>query len=136
MTIAVDTSLWLPMLNDKSGVVAERIRVAAGRNSLVMLPPIQMEILQGCKGEKEWKTVSERLSAVPTISASSDVWISAARIYFDLRTVGTTIRSSVDCCIAQLAIENDIELIHNDRDFEAIATIRPLKHRRIDLSKV
>jgi predicted nucleic acid-binding protein len=32
-----------------------------------------------------------------------------------------------DCLIAQTAIEYDLFLLHDDRDFEAIAEIIPLK---------
>ena len=64
---------------------------------------------------------------------SAQTWIDASRIYFDLRRTGKTIRSSLDCCIAQLAIENKCTLLHNDRDFETIATVRSMKHTRLDL---
>ena len=36
----------------------------------------------------------------------------------------------MDCCIAQAALENDLLLIHNDRDFETIAQVRSLQHLR------
>ena len=47
--------------------------------------------------------------------------IAAAKLYFDLRKKGVTIRKSADCLIAQVAIENDVLLVHNDSDFELIA---------------
>jgi len=40
---------------------------------------------------------------------------------------GLTVRSTVDLLIAQTAIEHNAILLHNDRDFEAIATVSPLK---------
>ena len=40
---------------------------------------------------------------------------------------GITVRSTVDCLIAQIAIENELLLLHNDRDFEAMAAVVPLK---------
>jgi predicted nucleic acid-binding protein len=57
-------------------------------------------------------------------------WQAAARIYYDLRRRGLTVRSPIDCCIAQAALENDLLLIHNDRDFETIAQVRSLQHVR------
>jgi len=50
----------------------------------------------------------------------------AARIYYDLQRQELTVRSSIDCCIAQIAIENQLTLIHNDRDFETIQQVRSL----------
>ena len=44
-------------------------------------------------------------------------------------------RSGKRALIAQLAIENEVELLHNDRDFDVIASATPLKHLRLDLSK-
>jgi len=44
--------------------------------------------------------------------------ISAAKLYFDLRKKGVNIRKSTDCLIAQIAIENNVLLVHNDTDFE------------------
>jgi predicted nucleic acid-binding protein len=60
-------------------------------------------------------------------------WEQAARINFELKRKGQIVRSNADCLIAQIALENGVELIHNDRDFDLIATIRPLKHLRLDL---
>jgi predicted nucleic acid-binding protein len=59
------------------------------------------------------------------------MWSDAARIFFDLRRRGRTVRSSIDCCIAQIAIENDVLLLHRDRDFEVIAELRPLRQQRL-----
>ena len=56
--------------------------------------------------------------------------IAAARIYYDLRRQGLSVRSPIDCCIAQAALENNLLLIHNDRDFETIAQVRSLQHLR------
>jgi len=41
----------------------------------------------------------------------------AAEVYRTLRRKGITIRNSVDCMIASVAIEKDIMLLHNDRYF-------------------
>ena len=50
---------------------------------------------------------------------------SATKIYFDCRRQGLTIRSRVDCIIAQVAIENDLILFHNDKDYHHISTVVP-----------
>jgi len=49
--------------------------------------------------------------------------VEAARIYGACRAAGVTIRSSVDCLIARIAIEHDLALLHDDRDFEDIARV-------------
>ena len=51
----------------------------------------------------------------------------AARIYFLCRKKGITIRSTIDCLIAQICIEHELDLLHDDRDFDAMAEIVGLK---------
>ncbi len=55
------------------------------------------------------------------------VFLGAADIYTTLRRKGITIRNFVDCMIASVAIENDITLLHNDRDFTPIEKHLSLK---------
>lgn len=88
----------------------------------------QLELLQGSLNEKEWTLLSTYLSTQEYIELTANSWQEAARIYYDLRRKGLTVRSPIDCCIAQAALENNLLLIHNDRDFETIAQVRPLKH--------
>jgi predicted nucleic acid-binding protein len=49
----------------------------------------------------------------------------AAKIFFDLRRKGTTVRGTIDVLIALTAIEHNLILLHNDRDFDAIAKFTP-----------
>jgi len=48
-------------------------------------------------------------------------------VFFDLRRKGMSVRSSVDCLIAQTAIEHGLHLLHNDSDFDRIAKVSALK---------
>lgn len=41
----------------------------------------------------------------------------AARLYYRCRRSGVTLRSTVDCLIARVAIEHDVALLHDDSDF-------------------
>jgi predicted nucleic acid-binding protein len=93
----------------------------------------QLELLQGARDEKEWGLLEDRLSTQYYLEASEDTWPEAARIYFELRRKSVTINSPIDCCIAQIAIENGALLIHRDEDFEKISRIRPLTQRRFKL---
>jgi hypothetical protein len=69
-------------------------------------------------------------SQLGSSGGASVCWQAAARIFYDLRRQGLTVRSPIDCCIAQASLENDLILIHNDRDFETIAQVRSLQHLR------
>jgi len=39
------------------------------------------------------------------------------------------VRSPVDCCIAQLALESGALPLQRDRDFEVVAQVRPLRQQ-------
>lgn len=65
--------------------------------------------------------LSTYLEAHIYAEVASHSWRAAARIYYDLRRKGLTVRSSIDCCIAQIALENDLVLVRDDRGFKAIA---------------
>lgn len=94
------------------------------------IPNICMqEVLQGAKDEKSWKTLKTYLS-MQIILAPKDAIISheeAARIYYDLRKKGLTVRSSNDCLIAQIVLENKGILLHKDIDFNKIKRVRDLQ---------
>ncbi len=131
----IDTSLWVAMYRDRTGKVARYVKASSGPDEPVFARPIALEILQGCSTDAEWKITCDHLEAQAYLEMSAQTWIDASRIYFDLRRASVTVRSSLDCCIAQLALDHNCTLLHNDRDFDAIATVRPLKHLRLDLSK-
>ena len=47
------------------------------------------------------------------------------------RRTGRTIRSGVDCLIAACAIRNGLEVMHVDRDYDALADVSPLQVRSV-----
>ncbi|MFC1858272.1 PIN domain nuclease [Thermodesulfobacteriota bacterium] len=124
--ILVDTSVWIQVLRDKSGKVAQVFRERVGDEIIVLCRFTQLELLQGARNETEWRKLNTYLSTQYYLEASETTWERAARIYFDLRKKGITVRSPIDCCIAQIAIEFGVLLLHQDRDFERIAQIRVL----------
>ena len=128
--ILIDTSVWIQVFKDKQGTEAQRIQIWLDGHEVVLTRFNQLELLQGCRDDKEWLLLSNYLEDQTYIEASVETWQAAARIYYDLRRQGLTVRSPIDCCIAQIAIENELLLLHNDKDFSVIHQIRPLIHHR------
>lgn len=86
---------------------------------------IYMEILQGAEDERNFTRFrnyfsSQRFYELQQGHKSHE---QAARIYFDCRRKGITVHSTIDCLIAQCAIENDLVLLHHDRDFKQIESV-------------
>lgn len=87
------------------------------------------ELLQRAKDEREWEALREYLAS-QRVESPEEPWqthLGAARIYFDLRRNGLTVRSTVDCWIAQLVLDADGTLLHSDEDFETIRRVRSLR---------
>jgi predicted nucleic acid-binding protein len=127
--ILVDTSVWVELLRDRSGKVRVVFESALDGDDAVLSRFHQLELLQGARDEREWSLLHEYLDAQVYLESEPLSWVEAARIYFDLRRRGKTVRSAIDCCIAQIAIDHDVLLLHRDRDFEVIAEVRPLRQR-------
>jgi predicted nucleic acid-binding protein len=123
--ILVDTSIWVDVFRDaRKGAALERL---VGADDVVISRFTELELLQGAKHEREWRTLRDYLDAQSYLEMREVGWAHAARIHFDLRRKGLTVRSALDCCIAQLALDNEALLLHRHADFEAIGKVRALE---------
>ena len=78
------------------------------------------EVMQGIRYEAQAEKILRRLSRFEVSEVPSETLaIAAARNYRQLRTLGITVRSTIDCIIATFCIEENHILLHNDRDFDA-----------------
>jgi predicted nucleic acid-binding protein len=128
--ILVDTSALLPFLAGRSTRASETVAKALFEGIEIALTPIVIqEILQGARDEPEWRRLRRYLQTQTILSPRDPMatHIAAARIYYDCRRRGLTVRSTLDCVVAQIAIEHGVPLLHDDRDYDAIARVRALK---------
>ncbi len=122
----VDTSVWINLYrgiqtqatqNLSTLLKAERPYSVAGI--------IIQEVLQGAKTEQDYLALKSHISTQKICQPAHpfETYAEAAQIYYKCRRKGITIRSTIDCLIAQLAIENEIILLHDDHDFIEIAKV-------------
>lgn len=131
--LLIDTSIWIEVFRDKSKIKAAQLKTIIAERSYYLPIFTKMELLQGCKNEIEWNKLSLYLENQSYFEPDyNSIWENAARLYFELRRKGITIRSNIDCAIAIIAIENNLILYHIDRDFEMIAKHTVLKQQRIN----
>lgn len=123
--VLVDTSVLIDFFKGKSTPQTqkfedlERYQIPYGICDL-----IYQEILQGARSDKEFKQLVSYLSTLPFFQLSSIESIEHSSSRFrKLREKGITIRSTVDHLIAQIAIDNDLRLLHDDQDFYQISKI-------------
>ncbi len=124
----VDTSIWVDYLKKKA--VAETILINSfiDKNELVTLPIILQEVLQGIKEDTIFNTVKAAFLSFKKVEYNNmETALNAALLYKFLRSKGATIRKPNDCLIACICIENNFQLLHNDRDFDNIAKHTSLK---------
>ena len=129
--VLVDTSVWVAVFRDATGGERNALKTLIGDNDVVLTRFNQLELLQGARDEQEWTLLVSYLDGQEYLETQPDTWRNAARIFFELRRHGRTVRSPIDCCIAQLALEHGALLVHRDRDFETIANVRALRQQRI-----
>jgi predicted nucleic acid-binding protein len=126
--ILVDTSVWIEVFDRRRPLDLERV---VDFDEIVTCLPVLQEVLQGFRDETAYRRAHEAMLALPIVESplSWDVVLDAVALYRTARRGGRTVRSSVDCLIAACAVRHDLEVLHRDRDFAAIAEISPLRQR-------
>jgi predicted nucleic acid-binding protein len=94
-----------------------------GSDELALTHMIYLEVLQGVQSDRQFNTVRDVLGAQSMLEPlhGLDTLAAAARLHRRARAAGFTVRKSTDCLIAAIAIEQGALLVHNDRDFLALA---------------
>ncbi|HVQ31108.1 MAG TPA: PIN domain-containing protein [Vicinamibacteria bacterium] len=127
--ILVDTSVLIDYFAGRAtSAVSYLDRLLEAADPFYVTPSVVQELLQGAADEREWRKLRSYLTSLMFVDVRDPMesHLAAARIYFDCRRRGLTVRSSADCLIAQVALERKLALLHSDRDFDAIAKVRPL----------
>lgn len=117
----VDTSVWIDFLRENETKAMKFLKGLMQKEEIYGLTPlIYQEILQGAKSAEKFEKMCKYFSSQHFFMPKNSIYTfeRAAQHYCNCRWAGVTIRSTVDCVIAQIAIENDLILLHNDKDFD------------------
>ena len=116
--ILVDSSVWIDYFRSAETSQVALLDSLLGRSQLAVGDLIAAEVLRGVRDEREFKWVKKTLDAFDHVDlAGYDLAVRAAENYRSLRAKGVTIRKTIDAIIATRCIENDLTLLHADRDF-------------------
>ena len=124
--VLVDTSVMIDYLSGKENNATHIFQFVLDNNMPFGINSfVYQEVLQGVRTEKDFDKVKKYLDSQRFYSLDDQKgsYASAAKIYFKCRKKGITIGSTIDCLIAQTAIENSLLLLHNDSDFDNIAKV-------------
>lgn len=89
---------------------------------------VQMEVLAGARDEAHLRGLRQLLARATLLPMYRTDYEGAAALYRRCRREGATVRSTLDCLVAAVAIRNGVPVLHNDRDFDALA-----RHTELDL---
>jgi predicted nucleic acid-binding protein len=117
--VLVDTTVWVDFFGGKNTPQVQRLeQFLTEGEDVCICGVILTEILQGIREDSEYSETLSRFNVFLFLPMNRDTFVKAADLYRALRKQGITIRKTVDCMIAAVAIEHDIPLLHNDKDFD------------------
>jgi predicted nucleic acid-binding protein len=125
MEIAIfDTSVWIDFSKGikSSDTILLKKYLNENITALYLTPTVIQEFLMGLRTENDFMTYKRYFETLNIFELDwKTVSISSAKLFFDLKKKVVTIKKSTDCLIAQIAIDNNALLVHNDSDFDFIA---------------
>lgn len=122
--IVVDTTVWVDFFRERDQPhVAELVRLIERDEGLALTDVIMTEVLQGLRTDAQVRRVERRLAPFDILRLKDlDDFRRAAELYRRARRHGITIRRTVDCLIASVCIREDVPILHNDADFDRLAS--------------
>jgi predicted nucleic acid-binding protein len=121
MMVLVDTTVWIDFFAARPLHHVEALEnLITNREDICICGIILTEVLQGIRKDSQFRKTRDLFDNLIFLSMGYATFLQSAEIYRTLRRKGITIRKPVDCMIASAAIENEISLLHNDKDFIAI----------------
>ena len=124
--LLVDSSVWIDIART---VASDATRFLAARDEtddLATTGVIAQEVLQGFRNDRHFEAWRVKFWGMRILEPRElSTYEVAADLHRRARAKGLTIRKPNDCLIAALALEHGALVIHNDRDFTALAQVEP-----------
>jgi predicted nucleic acid-binding protein len=126
--LLVDSSVWIDWLRGADTDAVRFVQEREAHEELALTQMIYLEVLQGVSSERQFAATRRVLGAQTMLQPldALETFEAAAQLYRRARQRGFTIRKSTDCLIAAVALEQEAMLVHNYRDFLALAQVAPL----------
>jgi len=119
LPLLVDSSVWIDFFNGNNTPETDFLNEVLGESIIAVGDVTVAEVLQGFHLEKDFETARDALHKFSVVDMlGMQFAFQSASNYRLLRSKGITVRKTLDCLIATYCIENDLELLHNDRDFD------------------
>jgi len=127
MRLLVDSTVWIDFFVGRKTVQVEKLRERIlNRDDICCCGFVLTEVLQGIREDKQYAAVKNQFENLVYLDDDRTTFELGAAIYRNLRRQGITIRNSIDCLIAGIVIQQRVNLLENDRDYEFIDQHYPL----------
>lgn len=122
MKVLVDTSVWVDFFSGHPSAEADTLEwLIEAEADIITCGLILTEFFQGIRRRKTIPKLEIFFRDMTCLEPREpDTYLAAAALFRDLRARGITVRSTVDCLIAQLAVENGVMVLARDRDVRLI----------------
>lgn len=126
--VLVDSSVWIDYFNGKATAECDALDTLLSRELVLIGDLILTEVVQGFRTEAGYRHTRALLSPLTLCQLGGrQVALAAADHYRLLRRKGGTVCKTIDVIIASHCIQHDLELLHADRDFDAMKDHLDLK---------
>jgi predicted nucleic acid-binding protein len=128
--IVVDSSVWIAQLRGQQTEARAKLQAIVSNDDgrILVGDVILLEVLQGARDEAAAARIEQNLRAYQIATmCDTTLAIQCARNYRLLRQRGVTVRKTIDMIIGTFCIEGNRDLLHDDRDFEPMATFLGLR---------
>ena len=124
--VLIDTSVLIPILKDVRTAETEKFEEIVDKGiPYGICNYVYQELLQGVRTENQFEILKDYLDTQRfyDIRDGRESYANAAKMFYKCQKAGITIRKGVDLIIAQIAVENNLRLLHNDKDFTQLMTV-------------
>ncbi|MEM6316541.1 MAG: PIN domain nuclease [Bacteroidota bacterium] len=117
----IDSSVWIDYFNGKNSKATDKLDRLLGVQPIATGDLIVAEVLQGFRNQKDFNQAKTLFSTLYFYTLGGwDISVKSAKNSRFLRKKGITVRKTIDVFIGTFCIENNIALLHSDKDFEPL----------------
>ncbi len=126
--ILVDSSVWIAYFNGQINWQTDTLDALLHEVPVLLGDLILAEVLQGFRTNREVEAAREFMTVLDCVPLNScSLAVASAKNYRTMRRQGITVRKTIDVIIGTYCIENDLPLLHDDRDFHPMETLLGLQ---------
>jgi predicted nucleic acid-binding protein len=117
--LLVDSTVWIDFFNGRPAPEVDYLDAALASEIILVGDIILAEVLQGFRDDADFEAARRALDKFQQVCLlDGRLAVQSARNCRSLRRLGVTVRKTIDCFIAAYCIENQVPLLHTDRDFD------------------